>query len=68
MKYTRCKSVEVIAPEGFCISLDGEIIENNHFIAEIVPSALNFIVPKGAMPIVDDNFRKQKREKVEVSV
>ncbi|MDD5923809.1 MAG: YegS/Rv2252/BmrU family lipid kinase [Clostridia bacterium] len=68
LKYTRCKSIEVIAPEGFCISLDGEIIENNHFIAEIVPAALNFIVPKGAMPIVEDNFSKQQREKAEVSI
>ena len=44
--YRRAKKVEVVAPEGFRISLDGEIVENNHFVAEAVPEAIRFVVPK----------------------
>lgn len=44
--YRRAKKVEVVAPEGFCISLDGEIVENNRFTAEVVEKAIRFIVPK----------------------
>ena len=46
--YRRAKKVEVVAPEGFCISLDGEIVENNRFTAEVVPGAVRFVVPKKA--------------------
>ena len=44
--YRRAKKVEVVAPEGFCISLDGEIVANHHFTAEVVPAAVRFVVPK----------------------
>ena len=44
--YRRAKKVEVVAPEGFCISLDGEIVENNYFTAEVVEKAIRFVVPK----------------------
>lgn len=44
--YRRAKKVEVVAPEGFCISLDGEIVENNRFTAEVMEGALRFVVPK----------------------
>ena len=44
--YRRAKKVEVVAPEGFCISLDGEIVENNRFTAEVVEKAIRFVVPK----------------------
>ena len=43
--YKQAKKVEVIAPEGFAYSLDGEIIYQNHFIVEIVPGALDLAVP-----------------------
>ena len=49
--YRRAKKVEVVAPEGFCISLDGEIVENNRFTAEVVPGAVRFVVPKKAEKI-----------------
>lgn len=44
--YRRAKKVEVVAPEGFRISLDGEIVENNHFTAEVLAGAIRFVVPK----------------------
>lgn len=44
--YRRAKKVEVVAPEGFCISLDGEIVENPHFVAEALPGAVRFVVPR----------------------
>lgn len=44
--YRRAKKVEVVAPEGFCISLDGEIVENPHFTAEVVEGAIRFVVPR----------------------
>ena len=40
--YTRCKSVEIKAPEGFFISVDGEIYEGTDFRLEVVPKALKF--------------------------
>ncbi|MBR3150416.1 MAG: diacylglycerol kinase family lipid kinase [Erysipelotrichaceae bacterium] len=44
--YRRARKAEVIAPEGFAYSLDGEIIRENHFTVEIVPKALKFAVPE----------------------
>lgn len=44
--YRQAKKVEVDAPEGFAYSLDGEIINENHFTVEIAPGALNFAVPE----------------------
>ena len=45
VKYRRCKKLEVIAPEGFSISVDGELREINRFTCEIVPLALKFAAP-----------------------
>lgn len=44
--YRRCKSMQVNAPEGFVISLDGEVQKLSSFTAEIVPSAIRFAVPE----------------------
>lgn len=44
--YRRCKSIQVNAPEGFVISLDGEVRKLSSFTAEIVPSAIRFAVPE----------------------
>ena len=44
--YRRAKTAEVIAPEGFAYSLDGEIIRENHFTVEVIPKALKFAVPE----------------------
>mgnify|MGYP003294834527 CR=1 FL=1 len=40
-----CKKLEVIAPEGFSISVDGELREINKFTCEIVPAAIKFAAP-----------------------
>ena len=45
--YRQAKKVEVIAPEGFAYSLDGEIIYDSHFTIEIVPGAVDIAVPEG---------------------
>lgn len=44
--YRRCKSMQVSAPDGFVISLDGEVQKLSSFTAEIVPSAIRFAVPE----------------------
>lgn len=44
--YRRCKSMTVSAPDGFVISLDGEVQKLSSFTAEIVPSAIRFAVPE----------------------
>ena len=44
--YRRCKTMQVSAPDGFCVSLDGEVHRISSFTAEIVPSAIRFAVPE----------------------
>lgn len=44
--YRQCKSVTVVASEGFRVSLDGEIHQMSEFTAEIVPGAIRFAVPE----------------------
>ncbi len=44
--YRRCKSLQVSAPDGFSISLDGEVQTLSNFTAEAVPSAIRFAVPE----------------------
>lgn len=44
--YTRCKSVEIKASEGFFISVDGEIYDGMEFRMEVLPNALKFGIPK----------------------
>jgi diacylglycerol kinase family enzyme len=43
--YRRGKAIEIQAPPGFLVSLDGEIVENPHFTVETLPRAVRFIVP-----------------------
>ncbi len=43
--YRRCRNFSVEAPEGFSISIDGELTEINKFTCEIVPSAVKFAAP-----------------------
>lgn len=45
VKYRRCKKFTVEAPDGFCISIDGELTALNKFTCEIVPAAISFAVP-----------------------
>ncbi len=44
--YRQAKQVEVQAPKGFAYSLDGEVIEENHFLIEIVENAIQIAVPE----------------------
>ena len=44
--YRQAKKVEIVAPEGFAYSLDGEIIYENRFTVEIAPEAVNFACPE----------------------
>ncbi|MBQ3404906.1 MAG: hypothetical protein IJG63_05775 [Oscillospiraceae bacterium] len=46
--YRQVRHVDIDGPEGFAVSIDGEILEGSHISVDIVPSALNFIVPEGA--------------------
>ncbi len=43
--YRRAKSVRVKAPAGFAISVDGEIVETNDFVCEVLPGAIKFAAP-----------------------
>ena len=44
--YRQAEKVEVIAPEGFAYSLDGEIIRENHFTVEVRHKILDLAVPE----------------------
>ena len=44
--YRQAKKVDVVAPEGFAYSLDGEIVYENKFTIEIVKDAVNFACPE----------------------
>ena len=54
--YRRCKTMQVSAPEGFLVSLDGEVHRISSFTAEIVPSAIRFAVPTA--PESQSNIKK----------
>ncbi len=43
--YRRGKHIHVTAPEGFSMSVDGEIIDGTEFDIEVVPRALRFALP-----------------------
>ncbi|HHU83733.1 MAG TPA: hypothetical protein GXZ23_01000 [Clostridiales bacterium] len=47
-RYKQAKKVEISAPEGFINCIDGEIINHNKFTIEVVPGALNFVIPLDA--------------------
>ena len=44
--YTRCKTVDIKASEGFFISVDGEIYDGTDFRLEVIPQALKFGIPQ----------------------
>ena len=48
--YRKSKKVEVFAEGGFTVSLDGELIETDHFVAEVEPGAVNFAAPCDRVP------------------
>ena len=43
--YTRCKTVNIKASDGFFISVDGEIYDGTDFKLEVIPKALKFGIP-----------------------
>ncbi|MBQ9079773.1 MAG: diacylglycerol kinase family lipid kinase [Clostridia bacterium] len=43
--YRRGKLIHVSAPEGFAMSVDGEIVDGTEFDIEIKPAAVRFVVP-----------------------
>ena len=46
VEYRRCRRVEIDVPEGFGVSLDGEIIKQPHIVVENLEKAVRFVVPK----------------------
>ena len=44
--YRQVRHVDIQGPEGFAVSLDGEILEGESISVDIMPSALNFIAPE----------------------
>ena len=53
LEYRRGKKIEIDAPKGFIYSFDGELIHQNKFTVEVVPSAIRFAVPKSAVYLPD---------------
>ena len=43
--YRRGTKVELEAEKGFAVTIDGEIVEGNHFSIEIIPGGISFAVP-----------------------
>lgn len=43
--YRRGRVIELDGPEDFSISVDGEIVDNNHFTIEVMDKAIKFAVP-----------------------
>jgi diacylglycerol kinase (ATP) len=46
-EYRRVKSVSITAPEGFSLTVDGEILDGTEFTVSVLPKALRFAVPAG---------------------
>ncbi len=50
IEYRRCSRLEVNAPEGFSVCIDGELLDTMHFICEVMPGAIRFAAPASAVP------------------
>ena len=46
LRSKKCKHAEISAAEGFCISLDGEVVSMPHAVIDVVPRAVRFCCPK----------------------
>ncbi len=44
--YRRCKRVDIVGGEDFAVTIDGELVMGKEFTCEIIPSAVNFVVPE----------------------
>ena len=51
LTYRRAKEVTVKAPEGFSMSVDGEIVDGTEFKIGIAPKAIRFAAPEGCVLI-----------------
>lgn len=54
IKYRRVKEVRVEVPEGFYVTLDGEVFETGDFTVEVVPSAIRFAAPRLKTDVKED--------------
>lgn len=48
LHYRRCARVTIDAEDGFCISLDGEVVPMSHAVIDILPKGIKLAVPRGA--------------------
>ena len=48
IKYKKCRKVEISTEKAMGACVDGEIFPFRHLTVEIVPSALNFVIPRGS--------------------
>ncbi len=44
--YRQAKQIKIVAPKDIDICIDGEMIKGNNFTAEVVPGAINLVVPE----------------------
>ena len=44
--YSRAKKVVIEAKKGFCVSIDGEILEGEKIVVENKQQAIRFVVPQ----------------------
>lgn len=51
LTYRQAKKVHIDAPEGFAVTVDGEIVDGTSFDIEIVPRAIRFAAPRGCVLI-----------------
>ena len=46
LHYRQCRHVEIKADDGFCISLDGEVVPMSNAVIDVVPNGIKFAVPQ----------------------
>ena len=49
LHYKQCTHVEIIAGEGFCISLDGEVVSAPKARIDVIPKAIRIAVPEASL-------------------
>ena len=60
--YRRGKHIHVTAPEGFSMSVDGEIVDGTDFDIEVMPSAIRFALPPQSDAPAADGAAKDASE------
>ncbi len=59
MAYRRGCSVRIDMDAPFPVSLDGELITASNLQVDVLPGAIHFVVPKGAVPIGQGGLKKE---------